>query len=50
MNDNAIRVIGYLIKSHVAWVFFENVIPNEVSEKSADIANEAIYNIIYDSL
>lgn len=49
MNDNAIRVISYLVRSHVAWVFFENVIPNEVSEKSADIANEAILNVVMNS-
>ena len=46
MNANGLRVIGYLITSHKGWRLFENVVPCEVSEKSADIANEAIYNAI----
>jgi len=47
MNDNGLRVISYLITSHKPWAYFDNVIPNEVSEKSADIANAAIIDIIY---
>jgi len=45
MNDNALRLIGYLIKSHHPWHFNRNHLPSD-STTAHYTANAAILKMI----
>ena len=62
MNDNAIRVIGYLIKSHVAWQDKTNLINSATEDfhyasterqrdRAANLANGRLWHMaVFNSL